>query len=240
MQQEHQAIMESKTWALTKLPPRANLLETKWIYKAKRGASGKTEKLKARLVVKGYMQLAGEDYYETFAPVVKWCTIHILVAIATQKDWKIYHMDVKATFLNGPLKEIVYIVQPEGFVITGKEHLVCLLHKALYGLKQSPHTWWGTIGMKLASFGLIRSEYDYNLFYSKNTTGIAVVIIYVDDILVTRNDNIRMDSIRKSLSQEYSMIDLGELAYYIGVEYAKHDDGIMLTQRTYIEKTLKN
>jgi hypothetical protein len=239
MKQEYQAIMDNKTWVLTELPPGANLLETKWIYKAKKGASGKVEKLKARLVVKGYMQIAGEDYDETFAPVVRWCTIHVIVAIAKQKSWKIYHMDVKAAFLNGDLKETVYIAQPEGFIITGKEHLVCLLQKALYGLKQSPRTWWETIGEKLASLGLTRSEYNYNLFYSRNSIGIVLVIIYVDDILVTSNNDDRVNSVRRNLSQEYCMTDLGKLAYYIGVEYAEHSDGIILTQRTYIGKMLR-
>jgi hypothetical protein len=170
MQQEYQAIISNRTWDLVELPPRTNLLEMKWIYKAKKGTNGKTEKLKTKLVGKGYMQHAEEDYDETFAPVVKWCTIHVLVIVAMQKNWHIYHMDVKSAFLNGEFKEIVYVAQPEGFVVPGKEKLVCLLHKALYGLKQSPRTWWETIGTKLASLGLVRSEYDYNLFYSQSST----------------------------------------------------------------------
>jgi hypothetical protein len=187
MAQEYQAIINNRTWDLTELPLGANLLETKWIYKAKKGASGHIEKLKARLVVKGYMQHAGQDYDETFAPVVKWSSIHVLVTIATQKNWNIYHMDVKAAFLNGELKETVYVAQPEGFIVPRKEYLVCLLRKALYGLKQSPRTWREMIGAN-------------NLFYSQKSTGIAIVIIYVDDLLVTGNDTDRVDQIRNSLS----------------------------------------
>ena len=105
-------------------------------------ADGSIGKHKARLVAKGYSQIEGIDFEETFAPIAKLNTIRMIIALATKHHWKIHQLDVKSSFLNGDLKEEVYLVQPEGFVKKGEEHLVCRLKKALYGLKQAPRSWY--------------------------------------------------------------------------------------------------
>ena len=109
----------------------------KWIYKNKYKADGSLEKHKVRLVAKGYAQKEGVDYTETFAPTAKWGTIRTLFSLATQKGWKIHHMDVKTAFLNEDLKEDVYMDQPEGFAIKGQEQKVCKLVKYLLWFKAS-------------------------------------------------------------------------------------------------------
>jgi len=98
-------------------------------------------KHKARLVVRGFMQKAGTDYFEVYAPIVRLETMRLIVAIACGRNWPMYHLDVKFAFLNGPLNEVVYVTQPPGFKIKGKENMVFRLHKALYGLKQAPRAW---------------------------------------------------------------------------------------------------
>ena len=108
-------------------------------------ADGSIDKHKARLVAKGYSQKEGIDFEETFAPVAKLDTIRLIIALATKHHWKIHQLDVKSTFLNGDLKEEVYLVQHEGFVKKGEENLVCRSKKALYGLKQAPRSWYGKI-----------------------------------------------------------------------------------------------
>jgi hypothetical protein len=112
------------------------------LYKSKFKAYGKIDKYKARLVAKEYSQKEGINYEDTFAPVAKLNTIRVLIALATKHSWKLHQLDVKSAFLNGDLKEEVYLVQSEGFVKQGHEHLVCRLRKALYGLKQAPRSWY--------------------------------------------------------------------------------------------------
>eukprot|EP00253_Pinus_taeda_P007274 PITA_07274 len=137
MNEEIGAIKKSKTWELVDLPEGKDAIGVKWVYKAKSNAEGKIDRHKARLVVKGYKQQQGKDYDETFAPVARMETVRIVLSIAAQHKWKIYQMDVKSAFLNGVLKEEVYVEKPPGYEVDGQEHKACKLQKALYGLKQA-------------------------------------------------------------------------------------------------------
>lgn len=111
------------------------------------------KKFKARVVAHGNEQREGLDYEETFAPVVRWSTVWLIVALATAFDWTLTHMDVVTAFLNGTLKETIFMKQPPGFAIPGKEHLVCKLRKSIYGLKQSPRAWYEEVDSFLRSIG---------------------------------------------------------------------------------------
>lgn len=113
----------------------------KWVFKIKRNADGTIIKYKARLVAKGYVKKQGVDYDEVFAPVARMETIRLVIAVAASKGWEIHHLDVKTAFLHGELREEVFVVQPEGFEVAGKEDKVYKLRKALYGLKQAPRAW---------------------------------------------------------------------------------------------------
>ena len=115
------------------------------MFKSRFKSYGSIDRLKAILVAKGYAQKEGIDFEDTFAPVTKLNTIRILFALATTHKWKIHQLYVKSAFLNGELKEEVYLVQPKRFVWKGQENLVCKLKKAIYGLKQAPRSWYITI-----------------------------------------------------------------------------------------------
>ena len=132
--------MELGSWLTLQLEPKP--IGYKWVYKNKYRSDGSLNKHKARLVEKGYAQKEGINYEETFSATAKWATIHTLLSLAAQKQWKFHQMDVKTSFLNGDLKENVFMSQPEGFVVKGKEQKVCKLVKSLYGLKQAPHAWY--------------------------------------------------------------------------------------------------
>ena len=134
---EIESIKKNQTWEVVDLPEGKNTITAKWIFKEKRDASEEVRKLKARLVAKLYEQIPGEDFYETFAPVVRWSTIKTTLAIAAQKRWKMRQLDVKTTFLNGILEDKVYMEIPEGFIEPGMEGKVVRLKRALYGLKQA-------------------------------------------------------------------------------------------------------
>jgi len=119
MNQEINFILKNNTWKLATLPRGQKAIRVKWVYKAKKNAKGEIERYKARPVVKGYNQRYGIDYDEVFAPVTRLEIIRLIISLATQRKWKIYHMDVKSAFLNGLLEEEVYIEQPMGYVLKG-------------------------------------------------------------------------------------------------------------------------
>ena len=120
------------------LPPRMKPLSSKWIFKRKMKADGTIEKYKARLVIKGYRQKEGLDYFDTFSPVSRITSIRMILTIAALRNLEVHQMDVKTAFLNGDLDEEIYMEQPEGHVALGQERKVCKLVKSLYGLKQAP------------------------------------------------------------------------------------------------------
>ena len=167
MNEEYESIIKNNTWDLVKLPNDKQPIGCRWLFKLKLKVDGSIDKHKARLVAKGYSQIEGIDFEETFAPVAKLNTIRMIISVATKYHWKIQQLDVKSAFLNGDLKE-VYLVQPEGFVKKGEEHLVCRLKKALYGLKQAPRSWYEKIDSFFLMHGYERSKNDPNLYTTFN------------------------------------------------------------------------
>ncbi|KAL0345470.1 UNVERIFIED_CONTAM: Retrovirus-related Pol polyprotein from transposon RE2 [Sesamum radiatum] len=139
---EIEAIQKNNTWELIELPKGAKKVGVKWIYKTKFNEIEEVDKYKARLVVKGYSQQYGVDYTEVFAPVARIETIQLVVALAAQREWTIYQLDVKSAFLHGELTESVFVEQPRGYVQRGKEEKVYKLKTALYGFKQAPRAWY--------------------------------------------------------------------------------------------------
>eukprot|EP00253_Pinus_taeda_P023909 PITA_23909 len=168
MNEEIGAIEKSKTWELVDLPEGKKAIGVKWVYKTKSNAEGKIDRHKARLVVKGYKQQQGKDYDETFAPVARMKTARTVLSIAAQHKWKIYQMDVKSAFLNGVLKEEVYVEQPPGYEVDGQEHKVCKLKKALYGLKQAPRAWYNRTDAYLIENGFDKCDGEPTLYIKEN------------------------------------------------------------------------
>lgn len=132
--EEIEAIQKNETWILTKLPEGKKAIGLKWVYKSKLNPDGTLLKKKARLVAKGFSQHEGIDFEEIYSSVARMKTVRVFIAIGAQRGWKIYQLDVKTTFLNGELKEEVFVQQSEGFIVGGKEEYVYMLHKALYSL----------------------------------------------------------------------------------------------------------
>ena len=121
----------------------------KWIYKTKLNELGEVDKYKARLVAKGYSQQQGVDFTEIYAPVARMDIVRMIVALAAQRGWTIYQLDVKSAFLHGELSEDMYVDQPKGYQKKGSEHKVYKLHKALYGLNKLQGL--GLVALKLIS-----------------------------------------------------------------------------------------
>ena len=145
-------------WDLVELPRDRKAVGSKWVYKVKKNADGSVERYKARLVAQGFTQKFGIAYDETFCPVVRFESVRTVIALAVQYGLKLHQMDVATAFLNGELKEEVYMKQPEGFETEGQEHLVCRLKQSIYGLKQSSRCWNSVLDKRLKKMGFVQTD----------------------------------------------------------------------------------
>src|SRR6266536_2268885 len=141
MKSEMGSMYENKVWTLVDLPDDRQAIENKWIFKRKTDTDSNITVYKARLVVKGFRQVQGVDYDETFSPVAMLKSVRIMLAIAAFYDYEIWQMDIKTTFLNGFLEEELHMMQPKGFVDPKGSNKVCKLQRSIYGLVQASRSW---------------------------------------------------------------------------------------------------
>jgi hypothetical protein len=182
MQEELNNFMRNEVWHLVPRPNQ-NVVGTKWVFRNKLDEHGVVIRNKARLVAKGYSQVEGLDFGETYAPIARLESIRILLAYATYHGFKLYQMDVKSAFLNGPIKEEVYVEQPPGFEDSEYPNHVYKLSKALYGLKQAPRAWYECLRDFLITNGFKVRKADPTLFTKTIAKDLFVCQIYVDDII---------------------------------------------------------
>ncbi|GJU43481.1 retrovirus-related pol polyprotein from transposon TNT 1-94 [Tanacetum coccineum] len=194
---------------------------------------------KARLVAKGYAQEEGIDFEESFAPVARLEAVRIFVAYAAHKSFPIYQMDVKMAFLNGPLKEEVYVAQPEGFVDPDHPEKVYLLRKALYGLKQAPRAWYDELSNFLMSKGFTKGTIDPTLFKIKYGEDILLVQIYVDDIIFGSTNPKYSKRFEKLMHSRFEMSLMGEMKFFLGLQIHQSPKGIFINQAKYALEILK-
>nr|GEV14436.1 hypothetical protein [Tanacetum cinerariifolium] len=188
MQDEIHEFDRLQVWELVPQPDYVMIITLKWIYKVKLDEYGDVMKNKAQLVAKGYRQEEGIDFEESFAPVARIKAIRIFIANAASRNTPIYQMDVKTDFLNGELKEEVYVSQHEGFVDPDHPTHVYRLKNALYGLKQAPRAWYDTLLRFLLDNDFSKGAVDPTLFTRKTSKHILLVQIYVDDIIFASTD----------------------------------------------------
>ena len=230
-------LVKTGTWILVDKPKDAIPIANKWVFEKKRNRAGELVKYKARLVAKGCSQRPGHDYLETFSPVVRMETIRAILALVPIKKLKIQQMDVKGAYLNGILKEKIYMRQPEGYDDgTGR---VCLLIKTLYGLKQSGREWNNELDKKLKQFGFQPLRSDPCAYIRRNGEHLEIITVWVDDLLLFATSDDLMNKMKNEIKSEWTVTDLGDPAKIIGIEITKIDDSIMLSQEKYIENILK-
>ncbi|KAK1418159.1 hypothetical protein QVD17_27298 [Tagetes erecta] len=234
METEMGALMRNDTWEKCALPLGKKPVGCRWLFSIKHKPDGTIGRYKARLVAKGYSQTYGIDYSETFSPVAKMDTIRVLFSIAANKGWPLHQLDVTNAFLRGELKEEVYMEAPPGVVENFKPGEVCRLKKTLYGLKQSPRAWFGKFTLAMKGYGFQQSNSDHTLFLKRRGKLITCLIIYVDDMIITGNDEEEMKKLKASLSKEFEMKDLGRLKYFLGIEVLRSKKGIFICQQKYI------
>ncbi|KAJ3708562.1 hypothetical protein LUZ61_012267 [Rhynchospora tenuis] len=239
MATELSALAQNATWELVSPPPDAHIIGSKWIFKTKYKPDGSVERHKARLVAKGYNQEEGIDYEETFSPVIKPTTIRTVLSIALSLHWPCHQLDVNNAFLHGDLEETVYMSQPPGFADLNFPDHVCKLKKAIYGLKQAPRAWFSKLKQFLLSHNFISSQADNSLFILHKGATTIYLLVYVDDIIITGNDNVAIHTLMKSLDDQFSIKNLGQLNYFLGIEVIHHNSGMHLSQTRYLSKLLE-
>ncbi|GJR56383.1 retrovirus-related pol polyprotein from transposon TNT 1-94 [Tanacetum coccineum] len=228
-----------QVWELVPQPDCVMIIALKWIYKVKLDEYGDVLKNKARLVAKGYRQEEGIDFEESFAPVARIEAIRIFIANAASKNMTIYQMDVKTTFLNGELKEEVYVSQPEGFVDPDHPTHVYRLKKALYGLKQAPRAWYDTLSRFLLDNKFSKGAVDPTLFTRKTGKHILLVQIYVDDIIFASTDPKACDIFSNEMSSKFQMSMMGQMSFFLGLQVSQNPGGIFINQSKFALEILK-
>jgi hypothetical protein len=223
------------------LPEGREALDNKWVFKLKDREDGSC-RFKARLVVKGFLQKPGVDFEETFAPVLKLQSLRILLAIANQRKMHIHQMDVKTAFLYGNLKEEIFMKQPEGFVVKGKENLVCKLKKSLYGLKQAPRCWNETFNnFCTKKLGFLKCQKDTATYVRGNGNKKSYIGVYVDDLIIVSEDLDEISRIKSAFKREFDMQDFGTLSTVLGmkVDYDRESGILSLSQKKYAEEIVR-
>lgn len=199
------------------------------------------ERYKARLVAKGYTQEEGVDYHDTFAPMAKIVTVKCLLAIASVRKWVVHQLDVNNAFLHGDLLEEVYMDFPLGYIVpSGSHRIVCELQKSLYGLKQTSRQWFAKLITSLLRIGFSQSKADYSQFTHHHNELFVVVVVYVDDILITGSNTNMVVNLKVMLDAKFNIKDLGEMKYYLGLEVSRSLAGISISQRKFILDLLQS
>lgn len=238
---EIQSMKKNDAWELCELPHDRKAIGSKWVYKAKFDSNGKVNKFKARLVAQGFSQKFGTDYDQIFAPVARQTTFRTLLSIASKENLFVRHIDAKSAFLNGELKETIYMKQPPGYESEENPNFVCHLKKSIYGLKQAANVWNNEIHTFLIKLNFEQSKNDSCLYSRRVMNDWCFLLIYVDDIILFSKSNEAIDNIIKLIASKFDIHDLGEIKYYLGMEVTKDNDGIYhLSQSHYIDKVVKD
>ena len=171
--------------------------------------------------------MEGVDYDQTFAPVARMESIRILLALACQLKFKIYQMDVKTAFLNGLLKEDVYVAQPKGFINPHFTNHLLYLKNALYGSKQAPRAWYDRLTKYLVSHRFTRGKADQTLFIKREDGELIVAQVYVDDIIFGSTEDELAHGFSKLMQVEFEMSMIGELTHFLGLQIRQQDLGML-------------
>ncbi|OMO54668.1 Zinc finger, CCHC-type [Corchorus capsularis] len=235
MVEEMKMIEKNGTWELMDRPDDQKPIGVRWVYRTELNSDGSVNKLKARLVVKGYAQKEGVDFSETFASVARHDTIRLLLALAAQNSWRIYQLDVKSAFLNGMLKERIFVEQPVGFEVKDKKDKVYLLKKALYGLKQAPRAWYERLHQHFEVCGLQRSVSEPTLYVKMKNGDVLIVSVYVDDILVTGDSEEMIKGFKANMLKVFEMTDLewNTANQPLGLKLSKEDGANKVDEKIF-------
>ena len=236
MTTEINSIVDNKTWQLCELPAHKKSLGGRRVFELKKDENVEIVKYKARYVVKGFNQVLGSEYLETFAPTANLSSIHMPLALATHFHCEVFQFDVSSAYLKADLEEDVYLEQPPGFELPGKGlKLVCNLVKGLYGLKQAGLCWNRTLDKFLTEFGLTRSMIDSCCYSTSDLCGNRLFIcVWVDDILYFSTSPDLPESFKKCFSKKFKIEDKVSMKWFMGTSVDQSPGKITFSQKSYI------
>ena len=240
MKDEMTSLIENDTFTLTPLPEGKHAVGGRWVYAIKNGSDG-SETYKARYVAKGYSQIMGVDYKETFSPTANITSIRTLMQMSAQYDLELHQMDVKTAYLHAPIDCEIYMEQPEGFEVKSNtgDKFVCKLNKSLYGLKQSGRNWNKMLHDYLSENGFTQNPADHCVYSKQIENRKVLLVIWVDDLIITASDNDLLNDAKKMLSTKFKMKDLGRLSNFLGIDFDQSQGVVKMSQKKYISKVLE-
>ena len=245
IEEELATLKAAGTWRLEEAPPGANIIGSKWVFKAKKDAAGNIARYKARLVAQGFSQIGGVDYDDTYAPVARLASSRAIIAMANRLGLELHQVDIKGAYLNGVLNddEVLYMQHPPGYKVAEAAARVLRLIKTLYGLKQSGRRWYQKLYSIFLSLGFKRCSVDQAVFYKIDARKGELIItaVHVDDCTIAATSVRLIEELKAGLRQHVEVTDLGELHWMLGIEIKRDRLArtIHLSQRAYIDAILR-
>ena len=233
MDDELKSLKENDVWDVIPKPVGRKIVASCWVFQAKGNAQGEVKHYKARLVAKRFSPTLGQDHNEIFAPVVRYNSLRLSSAISACKGWRPRQLDVKIAFLYGILKEEVYMDLPEGSQLDG---IVARLKRCIYGLKQSPREWYYQLVEYLGPFGFVITAWNHCV--PVHESGNPFLAIYVDDITLFRAAGELKEQTIDVLKTRFKVNDMGKRNWLLGIQITFTEDGITLSQTTFIDIVL--
>ena len=240
MDSEMKSLIENDTFSVVPLPKGKTVVGSRWVYSLKNDPAGNIV-YKARFVARGYSQVAGVDYSDSFSPTAKMTTIRLLMQFAAEYGLTVHQLDVKTAYLNAPIDCEVYLTQPEGYSQVGERHnetLVWKLKKSLYGLKQSGRNWNAVLDSFFKENGFTQSEVDACL-YKKGEENLTLIVVWVDDIVIAASTETLLNSTKDMLKHRFKMKDLGPISWFLGIQFKQTPSGITMNQTFYLKGVLE-
>jgi hypothetical protein len=238
MKAEMNSMHENQVFELVDPPKGKNIVKCRWVFTLKDGIP---PKYKARLVARGFSQRFGVDFEETYAPTAHYDSLRLLLSIAAANQWMISQLDVSTAFLNGELKEEIFMEQPENFVDHQYPGRVWKLKRSLYGLKQSPRIWNETISQFLISIGFKQLESDNSIFCKQEGEDISIILLYVDDLLLFSNQKQLIKWMESKLFERFKMNTISDGGKFLGFEIirSEEDRSISINQNQFVSELLE-
>ena len=238
MEDEMKSLKSNDTYSITQIPEGRQSVGGRWVYALKEGPDGNI-RYKARYVAKGYSQKEGVDYYETFSPTARMTSLRIMMQLAAEYNLCVHQLDVKTAYLNAPIDCEIYVEQPEGFRVNDSDKdLVWRLNKSLYGLKQSGRNWNCVLHEYLIQNNFTQSLVDTCIYIRNSEDSRIIMLVWVDDIIITASSETSMIEIKSLLKRRFKMTDLGQLHWFLGIQFNCENGEIRMNQSHYLKKVL--